>query len=154
MCLVPFRGVCLIVTLVSKIVSGGFGGRRVAKNHQNQVFSKYSENSENFRNFGVHTIFVAPVASELWQLKVGEKSWPGCWFGDAPRIGTPGRKSWFRKKFSITSENQKSVFAKKFLIAIENFWLKQIFDFLSIFEDQKKIFPYIYKKIIKGNFLL
>ena len=62
------------MTLGAKIGSGGLGGRRVAKNHQNQVFSKYSENSENFQNFGVHTIFVAPVASEPWQLEVGAKS--------------------------------------------------------------------------------
>ena len=74
----PFRGVCLTVTLGPKTSFWGFGGRGVAENGRNQVFLKDSENSINFRNFGVHTIFAAPVASELQQLEVGAKSRPGC----------------------------------------------------------------------------
>ena len=61
------QGVCLIVTLGSKIEFWGFGDSSVAKN---QVFSKDSENSINFRNFEVPTIFAAPVVAETSQLEV------------------------------------------------------------------------------------
>ena len=67
---VPIQGVCGIVAEGSKIGVGGFGGRRVAKNGRKQVFLKDSENSINFRNFEVPTIFAAPVVAETSQLEV------------------------------------------------------------------------------------
>ena len=110
MCMVPLLKAC--ANRGSKITHfSTFFDHNFAGNGRKHFFPNSFENSDRAANFGVKTKFVAPVASELWWLKVGAKIPKGP--KKCIQIEDFDKNRWFFWKISPASKNHENLFSPK-----------------------------------------